>query len=422
MSLAEVPLLLCLVGLAAYAVLGGADFGAGFWFLLGGRGDSGERTREHTFNAMGPVWEANHVWLIFVLVVCWTAYPVAFASIASTLAVPLFIATIGVILRGTAYALRSGNPTRRQDRVIGLVFSVSSLLTPFALGAAIGGIASGRVPVGNAEGDLMTSWLNPTSVLIGALAVASAAYLAAVFLAADARRQENGSMTIAFRRRALASGLVAGAIALGGLLVLRHDASHLFNGLTEGDGLVALLSSVAAGVATLALVAGSRFELGRYTAAIAVASIIAGWGLAQSPTFLPGLTVEEAAAGDSTLIPLLVGMGVGAFILLPSLFVLFRLVLAGRFDPRAVRGPSGSGAISRSDQPKPGPLRVALILACGAALVLVFAVSPWLQVGAALALLGAIAIALPRLLIHAGEASGKASSAPRGPHSGEQKL
>jgi cytochrome d ubiquinol oxidase subunit II len=168
-------------------------------------------------------------------------------------------------------------------------------------------------------------------------------------------------------------------------------------------------------------VAGSRFELARYTAAIAVASIIAGWGLAQSPTFLPGLTVEEAAAGDSTLIPLLVGMGVGAFILLPSLFVLFRLVLAGRFDPRAVRSPSGSGAIPRSDQSKPGPLRLTLILACGATLVLVFAVSPWLQVGAAVALLGAIAIALPRLLIHAGEASGNASSAPRGRYSGEQK-
>jgi cytochrome bd ubiquinol oxidase subunit II len=405
MSLAEVPLLLCLVGLAAYAVLGGADFGAGFWFLLGGGGDRGQRTREHTFNAMGPVWEANHVWLIFVLVVCWTAYPVAFASIASTLAVPLFIATIGVILRGTAYALRSGNPTRRQDRIIGLVFSVSSLLTPFALGTAIGGIASGRVPVGNAEGDLVTSWLNPTSLLIGTVAVASAAYLAAVFLAADARRQENEPMAVAFRQRALASGLVAGAIALGGLLVLRHDANHLFDGLTEGAGLAALLGSVVAGITTLALVAGSRFELARFTAAIAVASIIAGWGIAQSPTFLPGLTVEEAAAGNSTLVPLLVGMGIGAFVLLPSLFVLFRLVLGGRFDPRAVRT-SGSRRTPQADETNPEPLRIAAILACGAALVLVLATTPWLQVSAAVALLATIAVALPLLLIHAGDASG----------------
>jgi cytochrome bd ubiquinol oxidase subunit II len=416
MSLAEVPLLLCLVGLAAYAVLGGADFGAGFWFLLGGRGDRGERTREHTFNAMGPVWEANHVWLIFVLVVCWTAYPVAFASIASTLAVPLFIATIGIILRGTAYALRSGNPTRRQDRIIGLVFSVSSLLTPFALGTTIGGIASGRVPVGNAEGDLFTSWLNPTSLLIGTVAVASAAYLAAVFLAADARRQENEPMAIAFRQRALASGLVAGAIALGGLLVLRHDATHLFDGLTEGAGLAALLGSVVAGIATLALVAGSRSELARYTAALAVASIIAGWGIAQSPTFLPGLTVEDAAAGNSTLVPLLVGMGIGAFVLLPSLFVLFRLVLGGRFDPRAARA-SGSGPIPRADETNPALLRITAILACGAALVLVLATTPWLQISAAVALLGAIAGALPRMLIHSGEVSGapRNESATRAP-------
>src|SRR5437763_1412801 len=114
MGLAEAPLVLGLVGIAAYTVLGGADFGAGLWFFLSGRGPHRQRLREHTFHAMGPVWEANHVWLIFVLVVCWTAYPVAFGSIASTLAVPLFIAAVGIILRGTAYALRSGNTSPRQ--------------------------------------------------------------------------------------------------------------------------------------------------------------------------------------------------------------------------------------------------------------------------------------------------------------------
>ena len=170
-------------------MLGGADFGAGFWFLVSGRGQIETTVREHTFHAMAPVWEANHVWLIFVLVVCWTAYPVAFGSIVSTLAVPLFLAAVGIIMRGTAYALRSGNPSPRQDSAIGVVFSLSSVVTPFALGAAIGGIASGRVPVGNAEGDLFSSWLNPTSVLIGAMAVATSAYMAAVFLAADAARQ-----------------------------------------------------------------------------------------------------------------------------------------------------------------------------------------------------------------------------------------
>jgi cytochrome d ubiquinol oxidase subunit II len=386
------------VGLAAYAVLGGADFGAGFWFLVSGRGPDRQRVREHTFNAMGPVWEANHVWLIFVLVVCWTAYPVAFASIASTLAVPLFIATVGVIMRGTAYALRSGNPTPRQDSVIGLVFSLSSVLTPFALGTAIGGIASGRVPVGNAEGDLLTSWGNPTSLLIGVLAVATAAYLSAVFLAADAARQHNAPMTTAFRKRALVAGVVAGAIALGGLEVMRQDAGALFDGLTAGGGLAALLASVVAGVMTLALVARSRFEPARYTAAIAVAAMVAGWGLAQSPTFLPGLTVEEAAAESATLVALLVGLGIGAFVLAPSLFVLFRLVLTGRFDPGAPVGAPLSGSVSAADESARPTLRVPLALGASAAAVLVVATASWLQVIAVLAMLGAIAVAMPRLV------------------------
>jgi cytochrome bd ubiquinol oxidase subunit II len=397
-DLAEAPLVLVLVGLAAYTVFGGADFGSGFWFLLSGRGADRSQLREHTFRAMGPVWEANHVWLIFVLVVCWTAYPVAFGSIASTLAVPLFVAAVGVIMRGTAYALRSGSPSPRQDSVIGLVFSLSSVLTPFALGTAIGGIASGRVPVGNAEGDLVSSWLNPTSLLIGVLAVATAAYMAANFLAADAARQHDELMSTAFRRRALTAGVVAGVSALGGLAVVREDASRLFEGLTEGGGLAALLASGGAGVATLALVARSRFEPARYTAAVAVAAIVAGWGVAQSPTFLPGLTVEQAAAESSTLVALLVGLGVGALILAPSLSVLFRLVLTGRFDPgtrmsasRPDRPPAEAG--SRSPQ-----IALALSLGVGAAMLLVVAAVSWLQVVAALAILGAIALAMPMLL------------------------
>jgi cytochrome d ubiquinol oxidase subunit II len=398
MELAEAPLVLVLVGLAAYTVFGGADFGAGFWFLLSGRRADRSRLREHTFHAMGPVWEANHVWLIFVLVVCWTAYPVAFGSIASTLAAPLFIAAVGIIMRGTAYALRSGSPSPRQDSAIGLVFSLSSLLTPFALGTAIGGIASGRVPVGNAQGDLLSSWLNPTSLLVGVLAVATAAYMAAIFLAADAARQDDKLMSTAFQTRALTAGVVAGAIALGGLAVLREDANSLFEGLTEGGGLAALLASGAAGVATLGLVARSRFEPARYTAAVAVAAIVAGWGVAQSPTFLPGLTVEEAAAESSTLVALLVGLGIGALILVPSLYVLFRLVLAGRFDP-------GAGLSAPGPEPAPAdvgswspPLALLLTFGVGAAMLLVVASVSWLRVVAALAMLGAIAFALPMLL------------------------
>ena len=158
----ELPLIFILVGLAAYAVLAGADFGAGIWVLLSQRRD--EELRDHARHAMGPVWEANHVWLIFVIVVAWTAYPTVLASIASTLSIPLFVAAVGIILRGTAYALRaqaeSGLVATRTERLLG----VSSILTPFALGATAGGIASGRVPVGNAAGDLWTSWFNATGM------------------------------------------------------------------------------------------------------------------------------------------------------------------------------------------------------------------------------------------------------------------
>src|SRR5215210_4192664 len=162
MALADLAAALILVGLAAYIVFAGADFGAGLWYLLAGPGPRGRPIRDFTYHAMAPVWEANHVWLIFVLVVTWTAFPTAFGSIASTLALPLFIAAVGIILRGTAYALRSGaRPDRQSEGATGFVFGASSVLTPFALGTAIGGIAAGEVPVGNAAGDVFSSWLNP---------------------------------------------------------------------------------------------------------------------------------------------------------------------------------------------------------------------------------------------------------------------
>src|ERR671922_2005388 len=205
-----VPLIFALIGLSFYTVLGGADFGAGFWQLTAGKGPQAQAVREHAHAAMAPVWEANHVWLIFVLTVVWTAYPTAFGSIASTLSVPLFIAAVGIIFRGVAYALRAGAAGPRELSVIDTVFSISSVLTPFALGAAVGGIASGRVPVGNAAGSQFSSWLNPTSLLIGVLAVTTAAYLAAVFLCADAVRLGEPTLERKFRVRALATGLVSG--------------------------------------------------------------------------------------------------------------------------------------------------------------------------------------------------------------------
>ena len=327
MHLYALPLLFALIGLAFYTVLAGADFGAGWWQLTAGKGPDAASIRDHAHQAMGPVWEANHVWLIFVLTVVWTAYPIAFGSIASTLSIPLFIAAVGIIFRGTAYALRAGASTRRERRAIDNAFGVSSILTPFALGAAIGGIASLRVPVGNAAGDPFSSWLNPTSLLIGVLAVATATYLAAVFLCADAARLGETELERKFRTRARAAGLVTGAIALAGLPVLRSDAPQLYHRLVEGRGLIGLIASIVAGCATLALVWWKRYEASRYTAALAVAAIIAGWALAQSPVFLEGLTVREAAAGRDTLVAVTVSVLAGAVILFPSLALLFRLVL-----------------------------------------------------------------------------------------------
>jgi cytochrome d ubiquinol oxidase subunit II len=325
-----IPLIFALIGLAFYTVLGGADFGAGFWQLTAGKGPQAQAVREHAHAAMAPVWEANHVWLIFVLTVVWTAYPTAFGSTASTLSIPLFIAAVGIIFRGIAYALRAGAAGPRELSAIDTVFSISSVLTPFALGTAVGGIASSRVPVGNAAGSQFSSWLNPTSLLIGVLAVTTAAYLAAVFLCADATKLGDQGLEEQFRRRALGAGIVAGVIAVAGLGVVAADAGRIFHGLTTGAGLAGVVISLVAGVATLALVWRRQYELSRYGAAVAVAAIIAGWALAQSPFFLPGLTIEAAAAPRATQIAVLVAVLAGAVILFPSLALLFRLVLSGR--------------------------------------------------------------------------------------------
>jgi cytochrome bd ubiquinol oxidase subunit II len=342
MRLYEVPLWFALVGLALYTVLGGADFGAGFWQLVAGRGKQADEVRDEAHHAMAPVWEANHVWLIFVLTVVWTAYPAAFGSIASTLSIPLFIAGVGIVMRGGAYALRAGTRTAGEQRRVDTVFALSSVLTPFALGTVIGAIASERVHLGNPGGSLVTSWLNPTSIAIGVLAVASGAYTSAVFLSGDAERHGDRALTERFRARALGAGLAAGAVALGALIVLHFDAERIFRRLTQGPGLPALVASVIAGIATLALVWRRRFEPARYLAAVAVAATIAGWALAQNPVFLRGLTIREAAAGHDTLVAVVVATLVGALLLFPSLALLFRLTLGGELRD------SGPGSVETS--------------------------------------------------------------------------
>jgi cytochrome bd ubiquinol oxidase subunit II len=331
--LPEVCLALVMLGLTAYAVLGGADFGAGFWDLTAGGARRGGRVRGMVERSMAPVWEANHVWLIFVLVLLWTCFPVAFGSIMSTLYVPFFLAAAGIIFRGAAFAVRGQAATINEARVIGAVFALASVLVPFCLGAALGGIASGRVAVGNAAGEPFSSWLNPTSALVGGLSVLTGAYLAAVYMAADSVRAGLPDLVRAFRARALGAGVAAGAVAIGGLFVLRDDARDLYDGLTSGGGLVFVALSAVGGVLTLALVWRGRFGPARVSAAAAVACIIVGWAFAQSPYLLPRkLTLDDAAASDATLAAMLVGVAVGLLLLVPSLVILYRLVLRGRLD------------------------------------------------------------------------------------------
>jgi cytochrome d ubiquinol oxidase subunit II len=332
MQLADGPAIVILLGLAAYMVLAGADFGTGVWELATPQSPRGVAIRDYAHDAMGPVWEANHVWLIFVLVVAWTSYPTAYASILSTLSIPFFFAVLGIIIRGSSYALRAAAVSRREEGLIDVVFSLASVLTPFFLGAAIGGIASGRVPVGNAAGNLITSWVNPTSLIVGAIAVAAAAHLAAVYLAADAARSGHAELVGAFRARALLSGVAAGLLSIAGLAVVHSDAPRLFDGLVGGAGLVAVVISGVAGLLTLGLVWYGRYEPARFAGAVAVAAVLAGWAAAQQPFILAGLTLHAAAADRGALIAVLVSTGIGALVLVPSLALLFGLKLGGRFE------------------------------------------------------------------------------------------
>jgi cytochrome d ubiquinol oxidase subunit II len=331
--LEHLPLFFIIAGLIAYAVLAGADFGAGIWILVSRPAD--KELRDHARHSMGPVWEANHVWLIFILVVSWTAYPRALSSITSTLAVPLVLALIGIVLRGTAYALRAQAEDGELALKIERVFGFSSVLTPFALGTAVGGIASGRVPVGNAAGNLITSWANPTGITIGVLSVVTSWYLASVYLTADAERGDSSSIVQAFRVRAIAAGSVAGVLALIALIVVHADAHRLWHGLTHGGGIAALVISALAGATTLMLVLTRRYALARGASALAVAAVVGGWAVAQRPYLLPGLTVGQAAAGHQTLVAVVVAVIAGALILVPSLALLFTLTLRGRFDAHA---------------------------------------------------------------------------------------
>jgi cytochrome d ubiquinol oxidase subunit II len=306
------------LGVLLYSVLGGADFGSGFWDLTAGDARRGGKLRALIDHSIGPVWEANHVWLIYVLVFLWTAFPRPFAAIMATLFVPLALAALGIVLRGSGFAFRKFAETVNEARLFGVLFAVSSVLTPFFLGTVAGAVASGRVPA-DGSGDVWTSWTGPTSLIGGTLAVLTCAFLAATFLAAEAERAGDHDLAREMGRKALASGLVAGAVALVAVLVLETDAETLASGL-HGRASVLVVGSAVAGGRALWLLRAGRYARARIGAVLAVAAVVVGWGVAQYPWILVDeVRIVDGAGARSTLVALLVVFGLAAVTVVPAL-------------------------------------------------------------------------------------------------------
>jgi len=294
------------VGVTLYAVFGGADFGGGFWSLLAGGGNRGKRVRALIDWAIGPVWEANHVWLIFVLVVLWTAFSAAFSAVFSTLFIPLSLAALGIVLRGGGFAFHRLAPGARGRQVSEAIFGLSSLLTPFFMGTVVGAVASGRVPLGNAEGDPLTSWVNAASLLTGALAVA-------------------------------------------GLLVYRADARYIYDGLT-GDALPLVILSAVCGLGVLVILWRGQRRGTRPLAVGAVVAVIWGWGVAQHPYLLPqSLTISDGAGTGTTMDAILIVFVVAVLIVIPALAFLYTLAQRSMLEGEAqAPGPGSEAAKPRS--------------------------------------------------------------------------
>ncbi|MDH2388879.1 cytochrome d ubiquinol oxidase subunit II [Streptomyces sp. HNM0663] len=320
------------LAVAAYACGGGADYGAGFWDLVAGGAERGRRPRQLIDHAMAPVWEVNNVWLVFVLVVMWSGFPVMFQAVFSALWAPLLLAVAGLVLRGAGFALRK--PTRRlaERRVYGAAFAVSSLLTPFFLGTAVGAVASGRVVPG--EPASAEVWTNPTSLFAGAMTVAAAAFLGAVFLTGDARRFAAPDLVGYFRRRALLALAALAALAFAGVFLTRDDAPYVHRGLTHGAGLaVVCVAGVCALGAAWLLLRDAGTQITRGAAVGAVGAVVIAWGLAQRPYLLPtSLTVAQGAGAEATMRWLVIVSVIAVVLVGPALVLLYWLDTRGELE------------------------------------------------------------------------------------------
>ncbi|MCB0875287.1 MAG: cytochrome d ubiquinol oxidase subunit II [Solirubrobacterales bacterium] len=332
MSKADAVAAILVAGATLYAVFGGADFGAGVWELLALRSRDRalrERIERRVMLSLGPVWEANHVWLIFTLVVLWTGFPEAFAAIMETLYLPLALAALGIVLRGSGFAFGHTFTAAGAQRA-NAVFAVSSLITPFFLGCVVGAIAAGEVEAGGTGSPF--GWVGPLPIVIGVLFVSSCAYVASVFLLDDCRRAGEDDLEAYFLKRSIAAAVLAGALAAAGLIVLRSDARAIFDGLFD-EGLPFVIASALLGLLTLGgLVRGWSRAL-RPLAIGAVVAVVAGWAVAQYPYLLPEtLTVDQGAGDDATLTALIVVFVLALAIVGPALVLLFRLAQRQALD------------------------------------------------------------------------------------------
>lgn len=332
------------VAVLLYALFGGADYGCGTWDLTAGDAEAGGDVRAQIDRSIGPVWEANHVWLIAVLVYLWTGFPEAFAAIMTTLAVPWALVGLGIVFRGGAFVFRKSSSTLREARLHGAVFAVASVVTPFFLGTIAGGIASGRVPLDG--GDPLTSWTGPLSIVGGALAVLACAFLAATLLASDAHLGGDEALARWFGRRALAAGVVTGAVALVAAVTIESlaETETLADGL-HGRAAPLIVLSALGGLAALVDLRAGRWLRARVGAFVAVGAVVAGWGVAQYPWILVDQAeIGDVAGDDATLIALLVAFGLAGLIAVPALVWLYRLVAQPSWRAPASMGSGGDAS------------------------------------------------------------------------------
>jgi cytochrome d ubiquinol oxidase subunit II len=321
--------------LNVYALSGGADYGGGVWDLLA-RGPRAERQRKLIAHAIGPIWEANHVWLILAIVVLFTGFPPAYARITTLLHVPLLLMLLGIVARGAAFSFRAyGDPNREMPRPWGGIFAVSSLLTPLLLGVVLGAIASGRVTASNG---FLRSWWGAFPLAVGLYAIVMFAFLAAVYLTVEA---EDGELREDFRRRALAAELALGLVAATVLAAAGWHAPEILRELTRTPWSWALHAVTAGSALTVLLALWRRhYGLARAAAVLQVSLIIWGWAFSQYPWLVrPDLTLKAAAAPAATLRLLLGALVAGIVLLVPAFIYLFR-IFAARRRPEGSSQPS----------------------------------------------------------------------------------